>query len=349
MPLIVTPATAPQNQPAGAADAITAHQEHPACNLLLALLKQTGYDGRPLPAEIGNVVIDSNNIDLFNMIFVKMYEATRDKNNELEIEFSDQFRLSLLSCDDDLIIGYNEKCFELKKLTIKTFTDRIIDDYFEHPASYENTLLADFILQLAPISNGVDQIKIHKKIDTLYKIYCDVPQPCFIAAAYMMEEKPVSPFDFSVSASVLAPLRQGHQFDIGLCMLDGDNISQERHGVDFSVTQHVTGRTSLQAEIRPCDLFTHAESIRKGLATNLGDRCILLTSSNGIGHFCYYDIKNDIVCSGGTPALKAEASGIKLVEYMATKYAEDNETQQVTLFCTNNSANKVANIIARFG
>ncbi|WP_410013640.1 hypothetical protein [Sodalis sp. C49] len=349
MPLNVTLASAPQNQPSlTAGHSSTAHDHHLAGDLLIALLKKTGYAATPLPAEIGNVTIDSNNIDFFNEIFVKTYTATRDKKNVQDIRFDNAFTLSLLDCDGGLVIAYGEKVFELSNITIELLTNLIISDYHDHPAAYDNTLLADFILMQTALSDDTDKIDIHKKIDILHNIYHDIPQPCFIAAAYMMAHRSISPFDFSVPASILAPLRQGGQFDIGLCMLDGNDISQERHGVDFTLTRHDNQKTSLQANVRPRDLFNHAAEIRHFLAANFGDHCIFLTSSYSAGHFCYYDIKNDIVYSGGTKALSAAASGIHFVDYMATKYNKDNEKQQITLFCTNNSADEVAKIIDSF-
>ncbi|NDL65486.1 hypothetical protein [Acerihabitans arboris] len=350
MPLNITRYPAPQNTPIIIAGHATAHEKNLAGDLLMALFKKVGYNETPLPEGIGNVSLDINNIDLFNEIFVKLYAATRDKQSVQEIIFDHQFPLSLIDCDGGLIIDYGERHFELANITIELLTNFIISDYHDHPVAYNNTLLEDFIsMQVTMGGNNSDEIYTHKKIDILYKIHRDIPQPCFIAAAYMMVHENVSPFDFPLPETILKPLKEGEQFDIGLCMCAGNDDKNECQEVEFIIKRHDNGKTSLQVATSPRDLFNHADKIHDFLAGRFGEKCILLTSSGNVGHFVFYDIKHKKIYSGGTKALDEQSSGIELVHYLGKKYARNNEKQQVTLFCSNNSADEVADIIASFG
>lgn len=293
------------------------------------------------------------------------YDAycTRINENEknIKLKLNDrEYKLSLLNELDSLLTNKNNG----GKLTPGQYRECLSDFYKKSPGGKElmDQLGINTVSKFSLYSNERAEGKInallkflenpvtlthptkskndiHDDIDTLYSKYSNIPQPCFLVAEYLQSGESIDKFE--PSSDLLAVARTGKQIDFGP-VFSGTEKEIKIGGITSSVYEN-SNKESYVIRGSERDLKLNSSDIRTHLQGAYPNGCVM-KSGGGVGHYAFFDTKNNIVYSGGGRAKSEGVSGVSFEEYLEKKLNSSNKNREETLSFTSHTASEILSV-----
>ncbi len=189
--------------------------------------------------------------------------------------------------------------------------------------------------------NVADIKEKHQQIDALYKKFSGIPQPCFLVAEFIQSGLLLDVF--APTPDLMQVAETGKQIDFGP-IFSGTEMTSTIGAVERKEYKNsVSDKKSVILRGTEAAINRVSIEIRQELQNNYPHGCIIKTGG-GVGHYAFFDTKNNIVYSGGTIPFAEKISGVTLETYLRNKLNSSNQGRMETLSVTDHSAKEILDV-----
>ncbi len=189
--------------------------------------------------------------------------------------------------------------------------------------------------------SATEMAEKHQQIDALYEKFSEIKQPCFLAAEFIQSGLLLDVF--VPTPDLMRVAATGKQIDFGPVFSGTEETSTMGEIERTEYTNAVSGKKSVIFRGTEAVIKSASIEIRQELKNNYPRGCIIKTGG-GVGHYAFFDAKNNIVYSGGTKAFAEKLSGVTLETYLRNKLNSSNQGRMETLSVTDHSAKEILDV-----